>query len=143
MKEFHDSAWAGHRGVLATFAKLKEKYWQPGIYKDVATYVETCKDCQLFSNFYHQDELHLTYLLAMHYKWMVDIVTMPMGKWQMKYLVLAREDLTNQVEGRALQSKETSSVCKFLLEDVIYRYGCIGKIVDDRGELDANDANEA
>ena len=142
MKEFHDSAWAGHRGVWATFAKLKEKYWWPGIYKDVASYVETCKECQLFSNVRHRDELHPTYPLAMHYKWMVDIVTMPMGKWQMKYLVLAREDLTNQVEGRALRSKETSSVCKFLLEDVICRYGCIGKIVADRGELDANEAKE-
>jgi hypothetical protein len=78
----------------------------------------------------------------MHYKWMVDIVTMPMGRWQMKYLVLAREDLTNQVKGRALRSKETSSVCKFLLEDVICRYGCVGKIVADRGELDANEAKE-
>jgi hypothetical protein len=78
----------------------------------------------------------------MHYKWMVDIVTMPMGRWQMKYLVLVREELTNQVEGRALRSKETSSVCKFLLEDVICRYGCVGKIVADRGELDANEAKE-
>jgi radical SAM superfamily enzyme YgiQ (UPF0313 family) len=61
--------------------------------------VETCKECQVFSNVCHRDELHPTYLLAMHYKWMVDIVVMPMGQWQMKYLVLAREDLTNQVEG--------------------------------------------
>jgi hypothetical protein len=67
---------------------------------------------------------------------------MPMGWWKMKYFMLAREDLTNQVEGRALRSKETSSVCKFLLEDVICRYGCIGKIVADRDELDANEAKE-
>jgi hypothetical protein len=79
--------------------------------------------------------------MAMHYKWMVDIVTMPMGRWHMKYLVLAREDLTNQ-GGRALRSKETSSVCKFLLQDVICRYGCVSKIVADRGELDANEAKE-
>jgi hypothetical protein len=26
MEEFHDSAWAGHRGVWVTFTKLKEKY---------------------------------------------------------------------------------------------------------------------
>jgi hypothetical protein len=142
MKEFHDSAWVGHRGVWATFAKLKEKYWWPTFYKDVATYVEACKDCQLYSNVHHRDELHPTYPLAMHYKWMVDIVTMSMGWWQMKYLVLAREDLTNQVEGRALRSKETSTVCKFLLEDVICRYGCVGKIVADRGELDANETKE-
>ena len=70
----------------------------------------------------------------MHYKWLVDIVVMLMGLGQMKYLVLAREDLTNQVEGRALRNKTTSAVCKFLLEDVICQYGCVGKIVADRGE---------
>ena len=67
---------------------------------------------------------------------------MPMGQWQMRYLVLTREDLTNQVEGRALRTKETSSVCRFLREDVISRYECVGKIVADSGELDANEARE-
>ena len=104
--------------------------------------METCKECQIFSNVRHRDEVHPTYPLAMHYKWMVEIVLMPMGRLHMRYLALAREDLTNQLEGRALTTKETSSVCRFLLEDVICRYGCIGKIVADRGELDANEARE-
>ena len=86
MSEFHDSVFAGHQGIWATFAKLKEKYWWSGIYKYVATYVETCKECQMFSNVHHRDELRLTYLLAMDYKWMVDIVMKPMGRWQMRYL---------------------------------------------------------
>jgi hypothetical protein len=47
IKEFHDSAWVGHRGVWATFAKLKEKYWWLGFYKNVTTCVETCKNCQI------------------------------------------------------------------------------------------------
>ena len=29
---------------------------------------------------------------------------------------------------------------KFLLEDVVCRYGCVGKIVADRGDLDACEA---
>ena len=140
--EFHDSAWAGHRGIWATFTKLKEKYWWPGFYKDVASYVETCKECQIYSNIRHKYELHPTYPLAIRYKWMLDIVVMPLRIWQMKYLVLAREDLTNQVEGRALRNKTTSAVCRFVLEDVICRYGCLGKIVADRGELDTNEAKE-
>jgi hypothetical protein len=60
----------------------------------------------------------------------------------MKYLVLAREDLTNQVEGRALRTKEMSLICRFFLEDVICIYGCIGKIMADRGGLDANKVRE-
>ena len=36
-----------------------------------------------------------TYPPTIHFKWMVDLVTMPMGVGQMWYLVLACEDLTN------------------------------------------------
>ena len=60
----------------------------------------------------------------------------------MRDLVLAREDMMNQVEGRALTSKIIAAVCRFLIEDVIYRYGCVGKIVVDRGELDAHEVAE-
>ena len=67
---------------------------------------------------------------------------MPMGVGQMWYLVLAQEDLTNQVEGRAQQNKMTMVVCRFLIKDVICRYECVGKIVADRGELDAQEAKE-
>jgi hypothetical protein len=56
-------------------------------------------------------------------------------------LVLAREDLTNQVEGRALQNKTIAGVCRFL-EEVVCRHRCVGKIVADRGELDAQEAEE-
>ena len=41
-----------------------------------------------------------------------------------------------------MTNKTTSAVCKFLLEEVVYRYGCVGKIVADQGELDAREATE-
>ena len=43
--------------------------------------------------------------------WVVDLVTMSMGVGQMRYLVLAREDLTNQVEGRARVAKPIRRSC--------------------------------
>ena len=73
---------------------------------------------------------------------MVDLVTMLMGVGQMPNLVLAREDLTNQVEGRALTNKTIAVVCWFLIEDMICRYGCMGKIVGDCRELDAQETDE-
>ncbi|KAL3680996.1 hypothetical protein R1sor_023952 [Riccia sorocarpa] len=96
----------------------------------------------MYSNVRHRDGLHHTYPLAIHFKWVVDLVTMPVGLWGMRYLVLAREDLSNQVEGHALRTKATEGVCQFLLEDVIFRYGCVGKVTVDRGELDAREAEE-
>ena len=53
-------------------------------------------------------------------------------------LVLSREDLTNQVEGHSLQSKTTAVACWFLIEEVICRYGCVGKIAADGGELEGS-----
>ena len=57
-------------------------------------------------------------------------------------MVPSASNLTNQVEGRALTNKTTATVCKFLIEDVICRYGCVGKIVADQGELDTEEAEE-
>ena len=123
--------WAGHRRTCATFEKLKEKYWWSGLYRDVHQFMTTCENCQLHSTIRHRDELHSTNPRTINFKWMVDFVTM------MRYLVLAREDLTNQVEGRALQNKTTTAMCQFLIEEVVCRYGCVGKIMADGGELDA------
>ena len=82
-------------------------------------FVSTCESCQMHSVVRLRDELHPTYPLTMHFKWMVDLVMILMGEGQKQYLVLAREDLMNQVEGRALTNKTTAAVCKFLIEDVI------------------------
>ena len=45
MSEFHESPWSGHRGTWATFEKLKERYWWPGMYNDVHHFVITCESC--------------------------------------------------------------------------------------------------
>jgi hypothetical protein len=139
---YHESPWARHCGTWATFEKLKGKYWWPGLYRDVHRFVTTCKGCLMHSIVRHRDELHPTYPMTIHFKWMVDLVTIPMGLGQMRYLLLNREDPTNQVEGRALQDKMTAGVCRFLIEEVVCWYVCVGKIVADRGELDTQEAEE-
>ena len=58
----------------------------------------------------------------------------------MKYLVLARRKLLNFVEGRALRTKSTEGVCRFILEDIFNRYGTIRRMRANQGELDAAEA---
>jgi hypothetical protein len=55
-------------------------------------------------------------------------------------LVLAREDVSNYVEGRALTSTHTEQVCRFILEDIISRHDCFCWMWADRKELDAEEA---
>ena len=108
------------------------------MYKGVAKFTKSCKKCQIYSGVEHRDELYPT----INFKWMVNIVAMPPGIGQNKYLVLAREDLTNQVEGRALRRKTSSILCQFLLEELFYRYGSVGQVLSDQGELNSDEAKE-
>ena len=111
ISEFYESWWAGHHGIWESFSKIKEKYKWKDMYKDVVDFLGSCKTCQLYSNVRHRDGLHPTYLLAIHYKWVVDLGTMPMGLGQKKFLALAQEDSSNQVERRALQTKRIETIC--------------------------------
>ena len=140
LKKFHDTFWAGHRGIWATYDKIKERYWWKGLYKDVKDFLASCVDCQLQSKVRYRDELHPTYPFAIHFQWIIDLVVMPLGLWGMMYLVLAREELSNFVEGRALRTKSTEGVCRFILEDIFTRYSTIGRMRADRGELDVAEA---
>ena len=54
---------------------------------------------------HHKYELHLPYPSVVHFKWMVNLVA-----FQIKFLVLGREDLTNQVEGGPLRNTTTIEV---------------------------------
>mgnify|MGYP002776926709 CR=1 FL=1 len=60
----------------------------------------------------------------------------------MRYLVLAWEDLIKRAQGRALHNETTAVICWSLIKEVVCQYRCVGKIVVDRGELDAQKAEE-
>ncbi|KAL2622718.1 hypothetical protein R1flu_002923 [Riccia fluitans] len=137
LQEFHDTLWAGHRGVWAIYTKLKERYWWKGMYSDVDLFVGSCLHCQFYSKVRHRDGLVPTFPLSIHFRWVLDLVMMPSGLWGMKYLVFAREDLSNYVEGRALRTKSTENICHFILEDIFFRYGSVGSLCADRGNLDS------
>lgn len=104
--------------------------------------MDTCEICQVYSKIRHRDGLKPTHPLSLHFQWVLDLVHMPLGVRGAKFLVLAREDLSSYVEGRALTSNKTSQVCRFILEDIISRHGCFFQMRADRGELDNHEAKE-
>lgn len=140
LQECHDMEVAGHRGVQATYDRIRSLYWWPGVYTNVRKYVETCEICQVYSKIRHRDGLKPTHPLSLHFQWVLDLVHMPLGVRGAKFLVLAREDLSSYVEGRALTSNTTSQVCRFILEDIISRHGCFYQMRADRGELDSDES---
>ncbi len=139
MTGLHDHASAGHFGTARTYQKIRERYYWPGMYTDVERYVRTCATCQLNSNNRYFEELHPTYPSGLFQVWYLDLIMMPACKGY-KMVVLAREGLSNMVEGRALKSKHTTGICRFILEEILCRYGCSVEFRADRGELNADEA---
>jgi hypothetical protein len=111
ISEFYESWWAGHRGIWASFSKIKEKYKWKDIYKDVVDFVGSCKTCQMYSNVRHRDGLHPTYLLAIHYKWVVDLGAMPMGLGQRSFWHLLGRFLQTKLKGEHYEPNKTETVC--------------------------------
>jgi hypothetical protein len=56
---------------------------------------------------------------------MIDLVVMPSRLWNMKHLILVREELLNFVEGRALKTKSTEGICRFILKDIFSKSGTV------------------
>ena len=65
------------------------------MYNDVQHFVTMCESSRIHSGIQHHEGLHHTHPPTIHFKWMVDLVSMSMGAGQMRYMVLAREDFTN------------------------------------------------
>ena len=126
----HDDV--GHHGFYATNALLTERYWWPQMAHDISWFVRSCHLCQLrktqhvlipptvampaplFSKVY-MDTMHLT----------------PSAGY--KYIVQARCSLSHWPEWEMLRTETAKTLAKFILNNLIYRWGTLLEIVTDNG----------
>lgn len=122
----------GHRGVYSTRNTLIGRFWWPAIYQDVDYFVSSCHTCQTRSTVHTQIPTTVSAPAALFEKIYLDVMFMPPANG-FKAIVAARDDLSGLAEGRALKRVTSHEVAKFLLEQVIHRYGCPRNIVTDNG----------
>jgi len=133
--ELHDEA--GHRGAKVTYDHISRRYQWKGMYEDVLNYIKTCEECQRRARTRYEEPLHPTWSITVWEKVGIDVVHMP-NAGNYKYIVLARDDLSGWVEGRALTAANSRNVSRFIYEEVICRHGCPTRIVMDRGTENLN-----
>jgi hypothetical protein len=122
----------GHKGVQSTFETIRYRFFWPHMYTDVKHHVQSCHDCQIRTTKRMHIPITVSTPATIFTKTYIDILKMPSGNG-MKHLVLARDDLSRYVEGRALRSASAKAMAKFFWEDLYCRYGAIGQIVTDNG----------
>lgn len=97
-------------------------------------YVRACETCQLRAKAYYSDQLHSTFGTSLFENVCVNIVYMLKGLNQKRYLVLAINNFSGQVEGRVLSKGTLDRVVDFLFHEVILWYRYTKRFVVDGGQ---------
>jgi hypothetical protein len=134
IKRCHDEV--GHKGVGATTVMVKYRYFWRNMDQDIRNYIATCDQCQRFSVGKYQEELHNLMIPTILRVWHVDLQFMPKAKGYIGILE-ARESLSGWVEAVKVKSKHARVWTDFVFKSIFCRYGCVGKIITDNGELNS------
>ncbi|KAK4511024.1 uncharacterized protein ATC70_012229 [Mucor velutinosus] len=126
----------GHAGIKTMLKMLTERYWWPGLRKDILDWLKTCTACQLNSrrDHVHQDVMHPLQIPQAFDRWHLDFVgELPTTGNGNKWLLTAVDYLTNWPIARSVPVASTEAVADFIYEEIVMRFGCPSEIVTDRG----------
>jgi len=122
----------GHHGFYATNALIAERYWWPHMAQDIAWYILTCHMCQVRKT----QQVLIPPTVAMpaplFSKVYMDTMHMPPSSGY-KYIVQGRCSLTYWPEWAMLHAENAKSLARWILNDIIYRWGLLLEIVTDNG----------
>jgi Integrase zinc binding domain/RNase H-like domain found in reverse transcriptase len=122
----------GHHGFFSTNALLTERYWWPHMAQDIAWYILTCHVCQVRKT----QQVLIPPIVAMpaplFSKVYMDTMHMPPSSGY-KYIVQGRCSLIYWPEWAMLQAENAKSLAKWILHDIIFRWGLLLEIVTDNG----------
>jgi hypothetical protein len=134
LESLHDDS--GHKDVVIVYKLVSERYYWKGMYKDVKIYCDTCHECQARSRQRMNEPIRPWAPRTLDAIWFVDVVNMTEEEGGYKYVIMAREGLSNWLEAARLKRKRSIDWIKFVDREIVTRYGCT-TIVSDHGELDS------
>ena len=95
-KDTHDDT--GHRSQDLTFQRVHDSYWWPNQYVFIATYCQSCHECQMRSTYCNTIPLQPQYVRTVLRCFDADSIHMPIGSSGQRYIVDLVDNLTSWVE---------------------------------------------
>ncbi|UYV79612.1 hypothetical protein LAZ67_18000031, partial [Cordylochernes scorpioides] len=105
LKSLHDAPTAGHLGFSKTYERVKNKYFWPGLLRDIRKV-----GMDLLGRFPKSDNGN-------------------------KWIIVCTDYLTRFAVTKALPTGEAKEAAKFLMEDVVLKHGAPREIITDRGRV--------
>ncbi|CAF1570065.1 unnamed protein product [Adineta ricciae] len=134
---YHDSPPSGHLGVSKTWYKIRDRYFWPGMYNSIKTYVLACTKCLQFKI----DRKKQTGTLQPidPPTGILDLIGLdfvgpvPSSSSGNKYILVCTDYLSRYAITQATPNCTAETAAKFLVQNVVLQYGVPKQVLTDRG----------
>ena len=135
VNEVHSGALAGHPGVVHMHSQMRRRVWWPNMIRDIVKAVTSCPVCQREKKRMTKVSTQPMKIIMKPWRMIgVDIMgPLPITRRGNRYVQVAIDYYSREVEIWALPDIETQTVLQPLIDDVVCRHGLPDVILTDRG----------
>jgi len=136
LNECHNQPTAGHQGIRKTINRVTQRYYWPGLFRDVARYVRNCETCQKFkaSQLRPPGEMHTRIVQEPFEVLCADFVgPLPRSKHGHTVLLVFFDHFSKWVELVPLRIATTAHLERSFTERILARFGVPKTFVCDNG----------
>ncbi|GJV02104.1 reverse transcriptase domain-containing protein [Tanacetum coccineum] len=137
IREIHMGSCGMHVGPRAVVRKaMRQGYYWPTMHADAKTEVDKCDSCQIHSPIPRLPKTFMTSIMAPwpFYQWGMDILgPLTPARGGAKFVVVAIDYFTKWVEAKPLVKITGKEIIRFVMDNIICRYGLPRIIVTDNG----------
>ena len=139
MTEMHAGAYGGHLYWKSMASKiLKAGYYWPSLFSNVYAKIKACIPCQKFEGKHKLLPLPLIPISveAPFQQWGLDFIgeIHPPSSGQHKWIITTTNYFTKWIESIPTRNTTDAVIIKFLLENIISRFGCLQRLVTDNAQ---------
>lgn len=130
----HDTS--GHLGVTKTLAKIRQRYYWPGLQRDVHQYIAGCDTCTKRKNLIprRRAPMQITTCGVPMERIATDILCeLPETDRRNSHILVVSDYFTKWTEAFALPEMEAETIARTIMEQVIVRFGVPSIIHSDQG----------
>ncbi|KAL7301957.1 hypothetical protein TKK_0005548 [Trichogramma kaykai] len=128
IREAHDSAVAGHKGMINTNHRIRERYYWPNMMEEIRRYVKTCHDCQIRKLTRVKTKFPMktttTPTTAFEVVEMDVVGPLPITISGKKYLLTLQCNLTKYSKAIPLPNVKADTIALAFAKEFISRFGC-------------------
>ena len=136
LNDCHNSETSGHMGVRRTYARVAQRFYWPGMFKEIVDFVRCCTACQRYksSNQPPSTVLQTPAPQRRFETLAIDLFgPLPVTPRGNRWILSVEDPATRYVEFFALPDGSADLCARTLVAEVFFRYGIPRKLISDNG----------